>query len=139
MVSTFAFIVQWTAWIIGNGIPVRIGIDPWIGVGEKYKLSSCLISLLSENQVFSIVDAAVAVPQAWGLSGWKSALSLGLPPPLANEWSSFTSLLVSKFIHLIQDIKDTLVWSKNTSNGIYTAKLGYKAIMAKSFTADAMF
>ena len=129
MVSAFPYIGPWLAWIIGNGKLVHIGLDPWAGAGVNYKLSENLRSFLAEKRIYTIVDAAVAMPQTLGSIGWRNANLLEMPQPIIAEWNSFISLLVSNFIHLNMDIDDKLVWSKNVKNGIYTAKLGYKAMM----------
>ena len=78
MVSSFPFIGQWTSWIIENGKLVHIGIDPWVGVGENYKLSESLRFVLFEKHIHSIADVVEALPQAWGTPGWKNTNFLGL-------------------------------------------------------------
>ena len=44
-------------WKIGDGKKVRIREDPWMGVGENYKLSMHLIQSLKTYRIFTIVDA----------------------------------------------------------------------------------
>jgi hypothetical protein len=47
------------AWAIGNGKQVRIGVDPWVGLGESYKLLEHLISMLHDNGIFALSDVAL--------------------------------------------------------------------------------
>jgi hypothetical protein len=43
MMESYPMIGNWLCWKIGNGKNVRVGEDPWIGLGEGYKLSEALV------------------------------------------------------------------------------------------------
>jgi hypothetical protein len=43
LVEAFLLIGQWTAWRVGNGCRIRIGEDPWIGVGDDFKFFDPLL------------------------------------------------------------------------------------------------
>ena len=139
MVSAFPYIGLWLAWIIGNGKSMRISLDPWASARVNYKLSENLRSFLAKKCIYTIADTAVAVPQTLGSIRWRSANILEMPHPIVYEWNSFISLLVSNFIHLNMDIDDKMVWSKNVKNGIYTTKLGYKAMMEEMHPSEPLF
>ena len=49
MVLAFPLIGTWIAWGIGNGKSIRIGLDPWAGVGEDYKLPQMGLNKLGEQ------------------------------------------------------------------------------------------
>jgi hypothetical protein len=52
-------------------------------------------------------------------------LTLGLHGDQAEKWSRYVDKLCSNFIRLFKDDPDSLVWSKKSSIGDFTAKLGY--------------
>ena len=56
MVLAFPLIENWTAWEIGNGRSVRLGIDPWVGAGEDFRLPPSVLNKLSEQFFFKLVD-----------------------------------------------------------------------------------
>ena len=56
-VLVFPLIENWLAWYVGNGKKVRLGEDPWIGVGDGYKLSCDTIEKLKRRKITSLNEA----------------------------------------------------------------------------------
>ena len=52
--------------------------------------------------------------------------------------NEFVSLLHSSFIHLEEEAKDKLVWTKNPATGDFTAKLGYKSWALEQYQGEKM-
>ena len=59
MVLDFQLIGNWTASEIGNGRSVRLGLYPWEGAGEDYRLSISVLNNLSEKMCFKLMDVQV--------------------------------------------------------------------------------
>ena len=50
MVLAFPLIGNWIAWEIGNGRSVRIGIDPYDGAREDYRIPPSVLNKLNEQR-----------------------------------------------------------------------------------------
>ena len=112
------------AWEIGNGKSVRIGEDPWAGAGEDYKLPPAIIDKLKEQRCFKLADASVNLQ--YPHQRWKTAEELGLSGDERESWGSYVHLLETNFINLNEEDQDKLIWTRNSTNGEYTAKTGYE-------------
>jgi hypothetical protein len=58
IVSAFPLIGNWLVWKIGKGDKVQIGLDPWIGCKESYKIPSHLILDLKNRGYHSLRQIA---------------------------------------------------------------------------------
>ena len=56
-----------------------------------------------------------------------------------KKWNDFVSLLQLCFIHLEEDAKDKLVWTKNPATGDFTTKLGYKSWELEHYQGDKSY
>ena len=72
----FPLIENSVAWEICNGNSVRIGEDPWAGVGEDYKLPPKIIVKLKEQRCVNLAD--VSVNLQYRHQRWKTADEVGL-------------------------------------------------------------
>jgi hypothetical protein len=86
LISSLPVISDWLAWHHGNGMTIRLGVDPMVGCYNFYKLSSNLILALKE-QVFLFL---AQVGDVTGHTSWKQAEMLGLESELKHEWTNFT-------------------------------------------------
>ena len=136
MVLAFPQVGKWIAWSVGNGKEVRVGEDPWVGEGEIYKLSFSIIDKLRSLGISNLSqDCSLTLQrETW----WKNYEDLGLEEGLKEELNKFVSLLQSLFIHLEEDAKDKLVWTKNPTTGYFTTKLGHKIWALENYQGEKM-
>ena len=66
LVKAFPILERWVPWKIGKGNRVRLGEDPWIGVGYKYSLSVNLKSALKARGHTSLANIGLQVALARG-------------------------------------------------------------------------
>ena len=111
MVLAFALIGNWTAWEIGNGRSVRLGIYPWVGEGEDFRLSQSILIKLSEHRFFKLVDVQIQLPNQIGKTRWKDSNEIQLEGADIACWKTYTDLLESNFVSLDEYTQDTLIWT----------------------------
>jgi len=76
-------IKRWMAWSIGNGKQVIIGLDPFIGSNDSYRITGPLIKHLNKLHIFSLTQATF--PFEVGLKKeWIETNHLGLTIELAT-------------------------------------------------------
>ena len=93
MVLAFPLIGNWTAWEIGKGISVKLGLDPWEGAGEDFRLPPSISNKLSEQRCFKMADAQLQLPDQVGRTRWKEANELQLEGDDVVCSQTFTKLL----------------------------------------------
>ena len=59
---------------------------------------------------------------------WKTAQELGLEEHEATEWSKYINQLGNNFILLTGD-RDKLIWTWNRTDGKFSSKMGYEAMV----------
>ena len=57
MVLAFPLIGTWIAWELGNEKSIRIGLDPWAGEGEKYRIPQTILKNLGDQRCYKLADA----------------------------------------------------------------------------------
>ena len=121
----------WLAWRPGDGWNIRIGRDPILGIHGAYRLSDPLLTILLENRIFYLAQAAKVTDDNL-FTVWKDAEDLNLTGTMADEWNYYTYQLRNTGIRL-QLCKDSLIWSKNAKTGTITAALAYSSTVSSSF------
>ena len=111
-------------------------MDPWVGVREYFLLSVDLKEKLQAHKIYVLADSQAQQPQHRGRSGWKSSQELALSGDKVGEWNIFVSKLVFSFVHLEAGEQDKLIWTKNGVDEIFSAKLGYEAIIQETFQGE---
>jgi len=107
--------------------------DHWLGVGKNFELFAPLLQHLRNHNIEVIYDACIGLPQPRGCLGWKSVDTICLPAKLVEKWDNYIGRLCKNFISMDEEANDTLCWSKNTKDGTFTAKLGYKVWQEDNF------
>eukprot|EP00253_Pinus_taeda_P030603 PITA_30603 len=105
----------------------RIGLDPWIGSGDRNILSRELITFLHDRDIRCFAHIADHQRTDIFSQAWKSAQQLDLPPQWHREWSKYVHELNESHIRIKQG-SDELVWCL-AENGIYAPKIGYGSLI----------
>ena len=78
MVLAFPLIGTWIAWEIGNGRSIRLGLDPWAGAGEDYRIPQLVLNKLGEQRSYKLVHAQVQILNQTGRTRWKGSIKFQL-------------------------------------------------------------
>jgi hypothetical protein len=123
---------KWLAWSFGTGTRVLVGLDPFVGSGPSFRLSTGLISHLHTLNIFSLADISHTSPyNVSGSHDWLTPIDLGLEGDLASEWDSYTLMLRCSGVSLRNE-EDTILWTWNKSLGVVTVKSAYDALVVQN-------
>ena len=136
MVLAFPLIGNWTSWEIGNGRRVRLGLDPWVGVGEDFRLPQLVLNKLSEQRCFKLADVQIQLPNQVYRTRWKATHELQLEGVDVVCWKTYIELLESSFVSLDEDTQVKLIWTRNEIDGHYIAKKGYEVAIMEQFEGE---
>ena len=120
MIKYFPVIEGGLAWKVGNGLRVRLGVDPWTGIEGKHLLSYHLLATLKQKGLNSLNLLADHPSTTLWDQGWKTTTTLNLNTEDSTEFENDQNALFLSQIR-IREQEDELVWDKNES-GIYTPK-----------------
>jgi hypothetical protein len=101
---------------------VHLEEDPWIGCKGDFRLSEALLSVLHNQGIFILEDAASNNGRNVWDQGWKQVEYLSLQRAIGEEWNQLIRILNSGTIGL-NEYEDQIKWSKNHGSDEYTAKL----------------
>jgi hypothetical protein len=93
MVIVFPLIVKNLIWKVGKGSKVQIGLDPWVGSGESFRLSEALIDKLHIIGFFVLSQVANLDFTTIWRQEWMEADMLGLDGEDAVEWGQYINAL----------------------------------------------
>ena len=89
LISSFHLIKKWLAWCIGDDCNLKLGMDPWVGSGSYYKLSSKLRDFLWKKVYNSLGDYSLVRNVVNGNQVWINLEHLQLLGSLEVEWNGF--------------------------------------------------
>ena len=124
MVLAFPLIGTWIAWEIGNGKSIRIGLEPWAGAGEDYRLPQLVLNKLGEQRCHKLTNAQVQIPDYTGRTRWKEASDFQLEGEDVEYWQYYIKLLETNCLFLEDGTKDKLIWTRNDEDEEFTTKKG---------------
>lgn len=109
---------------VGDGSWIKLGLDPWVGSGEAYKLTWQRVQTLREHGFFHLGKITNHAISILGRQGWIQAYFLGFEGEDEQIWERYLASLRSSHVR-IHDTNDELIWTKNVVDKCYTSKLGY--------------
>ena len=113
-------------WKVVRGTKVFMGVDPWFGSGERFKLPRDRIEHLRIRGINIISQVAnLNLIIVWHQE-WMNTRDLGIRKDDKIMWGIYIAKLRSSVVH-IKDEDDCLVLLLNPSH-IYTPKEGYKSL-----------
>jgi hypothetical protein len=137
VIKSFPVIEGGLAWKVGNGLRVRLGVDPWTGSEGKHLLSDHLLATLKQKGLNSLNSLADQPSTTLWAQGWKTATTLNLNTEDSTEFENYRNALFLSQIR-IREQEDELVWDRNES-GIYTPKEGYLQLMQDFSEAEPVW
>jgi hypothetical protein len=123
LIRSFPRIGNWLAYRVGDNKKVRLGLNPWMGYVRHHLLPQHLVIRLNNLCITILVDVANPMNTNMWLQGRKKAEVIGFEGIMVEQWMGFTRMLPHAHIRL-RSKENSLVWSKNPSNGKFTTKLG---------------
>ena len=73
-------------WKVGNGRNMMVGIDPIIGLGEDYKLSTHILNYMANIGYFTLTHIRIHLWRNMDCSYWLTTKDLGLIHDSTYEW-----------------------------------------------------
>lgn len=126
MVETFPLLNRWLAWSVGYGFQVRIGYDLVAGMEQFCSFSPDTLKALHSKRLYFLNH--IRKSNSVDLTDyWLSSADIGLRVPEVTEWDNYIAALRHPGI-LLQDSLDNIGWMWNSSSGVVTTGLAYRAI-----------
>ena len=101
MLWSFDLIGNFLIWKVGNGVNVRIGVDPWVGCKWRHTLPISLVDKLHYAGLFSLSDIGCFDLSLLNNQGWFTAALIGLTDQHDIIcWNEYVGLL--KTSHVIR-------------------------------------
>lgn len=113
----------------------RIGLDPWIGCGNIYRLPDDLRSFLRDNNITHIGHIADLERSTPFQQAWKTAPRLNIPHQWTQHCNTFIRALTEAHVW-IKEEEDEVIWALSKS-GKYTPKEGY-LVLAEDRRSQAL-
>ena len=113
---------------MGNGLKIRVGIDPIAGKSSQYLLSEELREYLTDLGINHLAHAQNLDGYRLDGTDWYSASDLLLGGCWAEQWSSYVAGLTHGGIRIITS-EDRLLWMYDEQRGIVTARKAYDFIV----------
>ena len=118
---------------MGNGLKIRVGIDPIAGHNSQYILSEELREYLTDLGITYLAQAHNLDGCGLGGTHWYSASDLLLGGEWASQWTSYVNGLSHGGIRIGLS-EDRLLWMFDEQRGKVTAKKAYELIVSNHKT-----
>ena len=118
---------------MGNGLKIKVGVDPIAWHNSHYLLSEELRDYLYDLGISNLAQAqnlGVCGPDG---SNWYTAYDLYLGGDWADQWCSYVKGLTHGGIR-IGTAEDKLLWMYDNQLGVVTAKKAYDLIVSNHRT-----
>jgi hypothetical protein len=120
---------KWIAWNVGLGSIFLIGLDPSVGSGAHYRISSGLLRHLHSLNVFFLVHIIhCSSLNSLGSIDWLLPNDLGLEGDMDFEWESYLSFLRHNGIFLNNE-HDIIIWTWDKTTCDVTVKSTYTTLV----------
>lgn len=127
ILHTLPFIREGLAWRINNGTSARIGMDPWTGGGNIYKLPPSLILFLNQRHIKVIAQIVDLENSAIFEQAWLSAPHLGIPEHWLQTWEGYINALKEAHVRIKEGLDELILTP--TDHGMYSPKIGYPILL----------
>ena len=121
----FIRILSWITcqlgWKVGNGLKIRLGVDPIAGLDSSYLLPANLRDYLTDFGISNLAQDLNLEGYSKGFNCWYSSTDLNLGGVWDELWSSFTKGLSHGGIK-IGNHEDSLLWMFDKTSGMVSAK-----------------
>ena len=112
---------------VQNGERIRIGEDPWVDIGEIYKLLGNIITTLHEKSIYTLSQATLLDQSTIWHQEWEKVDDSFMEWNEKELWKAYDYKI--KVSHAkIKEIEDALFWSKNPTIIVNTPRLWYQAM-----------
>ena len=123
---------------MGNGLKIKVGVDPIAGHNSQYILSEELIEYLNDLGITFLAQAQNLDVCGSEGSNWYSASDLYLGGDWVVQWCSYVKGLTHGGIR-IGTAEDKLLWMYDNQMGMVTAKKAYDLIVSNHRTIMANY
>ena len=109
MLWSFDLIGNFLIWKVGNGVNVRIGVDPWVGYKWRHILPISLVDKLHSAGLFFLSDIGCLDISLLNNQGWFTTTLIGLTDQQdITCWNEYLALLKTSHVRLTGD-EDLLI------------------------------
>ena len=116
--------------MVGNGLNIRLGVDPIAGLNAQYLLFEDLRDYLADLGITKLAQAQNLEVYGHEFNCWYTASYLNLGDDWVLQWSTYVKFLSHGGIR-IGNSEDTLLWMFEKKLGKVTAKMAYDLIVSK--------
>ena len=115
---------------MGNGLKIRLGVDPNAGLDASYILLEDLRDYLADYGISYMAQAQNQEGFSQSYNCWYLASDLNLGGVWADHWTPFVKGLTHGGIK-IGNNEDSLLWMFDKNSGVVTARKAHEFIVSE--------